>query len=408
MSSNGSQPLPILDFAKYCMMLAGIWRLSLPTENPLLRRLYRFYSAFIQVYFPMFLISLSLQLTISITDNNAQQTLSKTFEQLSYVIGLLTVGVAAVLYQTNSVKEIITYIIAEDADIARSADKEELRSHSEQVQFCRRSSFGIAILSVWMGISMCSVNYWTRFQIDKYKGEHNGSVEMPFAYDLYYYKLNKVEHASILLLINDASVVVCGLLAASTKIFFFSCIIFPSSILKRLQIRFRRMAVSEERALVVMKEFVLQHQRVIRFIGKLNASMKYVIFLEFLLNSLNIATVSFQFISVRTSLLSIRLSILHYFKIILFFAFLFTQTFVLGWSANEIKIQSLALANAVYSSPWYQQCKTIKGMLLIMMVRAQRPLVLTIGPFDAMTTQSALAIMKASYSYISVMMNNYN
>ncbi|XP_060534042.1 uncharacterized protein LOC132706618 isoform X6 [Cylas formicarius] len=369
MMSFSVKSKPILIHARFCMTLAGIWPLAIPTKRLILLRAYAVYSDMVKIYFPMFLVSLCMEFTLSTVSNN---NVEKKFSQLIYVISLLIVGVAATLYQGKDFKEIITYIIKDEKDIRYSVDVEIKRCHLGRVRFCSKACWAITIMTCGVGISICLENFWRRFEVDQYNKHQNVSMEKPFAYDLYYYHLDKETHAGVLLILNDFSV--------------------------RLQIRFERWKGDGDCFSETLKDLVLQHQNVIRFITKLNGSIKYLIFMEFLLNSLNIAAVSIQFITFEKTMLA---------SPILFFGILFTQTFVLGWSANEIKVQSLMLADALYRSPWYEQNETVKKMVLTMIMRAQTPLVLTIGPFDAMTTQSALAIMKGSYSYVSVMLNNY-
>ncbi|XP_060534041.1 odorant receptor 45b-like isoform X5 [Cylas formicarius] len=389
------KPKPILNHARFFMILAGIWPFGLPTKRSMVLRTYGIYAAIVRVFFPIFLVSLCIEFAISTING---KNLDQTFAQLIYVIALVNGGVGALLYQNCDFKEIITFIMKDDKEVKHSKDEEITRSHLDQTRMCSKACWAITIMTFGASTSMCLENYWRRYEIDQYNQHHNESLEKPLAFELYYYGLDKRKHDSGLLIVNDVSVVVNGLLVASTKIAFFSCIIYPASILKRLQIRIERWKECGGCLTVVLKELVLQHQTVIRFITKLNGSIKYLIFMEFLLNSLNIAAVSIQFITFEKTMLA---------SPILFFGILFTQTFVLGWSANEIKVQSLMLADALYRSPWYEQNETVKKMVLTMIMRAQTPLVLTIGPFDAMTTQSALAIMKGSYSYVSVMLNNY-
>ncbi|XP_060534036.1 odorant receptor 46a-like isoform X1 [Cylas formicarius] len=393
-SRNMATHEPILKHSRFCMIIAGIWPLALPTHKLLLRSAYSLYSGLLKLYFPMFLVSLCVEFGIKTIDG---KNVDQIFSQLIYVIALVSVGIAALLYQRRDFREIIRYVMKDDM-VVYLEEEEIRRCHLEQVRFCSKACMAITILTIGAGTSICLENFWRRFEVGQLNKRQNESVEKPFPYDLYYYSVDKDKHAGILLIVNDIAVIVNGLLVASTKIVFFSCVIYPASILKRLQIRFERWKGDGGCLLVVLRELVRQHQTVIWFITKLNGSIKYLIFMEFLLNSLNIAAVSIQFITFEKTMLA---------SPILFFGILFTQTFVLGWSANEIKVQSLMLADALYRSPWYEQNETVKKMVLTMIMRAQTPLVLTIGPFDAMTTQSALAIMKGSYSYVSVMLNNY-
>ncbi|XP_060518128.1 odorant receptor 7a-like [Cylas formicarius] len=389
---------PILNYTRYSLIMAGIWPLRLATQNRLLQRMYSIYSGLIKVYFPSFLLSLSVQFILSTIDENTDENPENIFSQLNYIIGLLIVGVAAVIYQDKNVKEILNYITQDDKEVVCSKDKDIVLCHLKQARVSSRSCLLIMILTFWSGVSMCLENFYRRLEIDHYNKHYNESVEKPFPYVLYYYNLDPEKHATSVLVANNIFVVLNCLLFASTKMLFFSCIIYSTSILKRLQIKFVKLDLCGKSVSQVLRDLVQQHQNVIEFVAKLNKWIKYLVLLEFLLNSLNIATVSIQFITFEKNMLA---------SPILFFCVLFTQTFVLGWTANEIKCQSLVLADILYCCPWYDQSEKIKSTLLIMILRAQKPLVLTIGPLDAMTIQSALAILKASYSYVGVMMNNY-
>ncbi|XP_060518610.1 odorant receptor Or2-like isoform X2 [Cylas formicarius] len=133
------------------------------------------------------------------------------------------------------------------------------------------------------------------------------------------------------------------------------------------------------------------------FVHNFNRSMKYLILVEYLLTSLNIAAVSIQMILFNSTRASATF----------FLSYLFSQIFILGWSANEIKMQSLAISDAIYDSPWYYQNGNAKKAVLLIIMRAQRPLQLTIGPFDAMSTETAVTVVKGSYSYVTLMWTKY-
>ncbi|XP_060535435.1 odorant receptor 45b-like [Cylas formicarius] len=389
----------ILNFSKYCMICAGIWRLPLPTQSISRIKLYGFYSAFVQVYFVTILISMGVQFALVLTDQNADKSPEKLFKQLSDIIPLVVVEFASILCQGDKVKQIVSYIIAEEEDIARSRDRDILQSYNKQARFCKITNTAIFTFTLGTGSCMILENFWRQLKIAKYNAEQNASLAKPFPFELYCYKLNKQEHAMFLLLVNDVSIIINVFLIISTKLIFISCIIFVPSVLKKLQIEFVKMASYNKDVFATLRSLIRKHLRTIEFVKELNDSIKYLILMEYLLNSLNVAAVSIQFITYDRKMLA---------SPIFYFSFLFVQTFVLGWSANELQVQSSALAEALYNSPWYEQNKKVKKALLTMLIRCQRPLTLTIGPFDAMTTQSALMIMKASYSYVTLMMNNYN
>lgn len=85
-----------------------------------------------------------------------------------------------------------------------------------------------------------------------------------------------------------------------------------------------------------------------------------------------------------------------------------TQIVILGWAANELKLQvgseiilyfyvnnylqSGRVADAIFESPWFNLNPDGMRMIKFVVQRAQKPLVVTIGPIGAMTTQSAVLV----------------
>ncbi|XP_060516103.1 odorant receptor 45b-like isoform X2 [Cylas formicarius] len=388
----------ILDMPKLCMISAGIWRLPLPVENVILKKTYTVYRKFVRVCFPIFLASLCIQCTLTLLDKNSSKTTEELFKQLSYFITLLIVEVATILWQRDEVLRLISFVYEEEEKIFRSGEKIIIQAHLKQVHFCKNSNWIVLVFTLFAGSTMILETYWRRFEVEKYNREHNATLPVPFLFELYCYKFDAEKHAAVLHYVNDFAAIINGFRIVSTKTIFFSCIMFVPSVLKQLCIRFRKMGTYEDDIFVILRHLILEHQEVNRFVKKLNDCVKYLILMEYLLDSLNVAATSIQFITYDRKMLA---------SPIFYISHLFVQTFILAWNANEVKIQSLALADAIYDSPWYKQTMGVKKSLLTVILRAQRPLLLTIGPFDAMTTQSGLAIMKASYSYVTLMMNNY-
>ncbi|XP_060531025.1 odorant receptor 22b-like isoform X2 [Cylas formicarius] len=382
----------MLNFSKYCMISAGIWRLPLPTDNPIFNKIYIFYSAVVNIYFPLLVSSMCIQFVIVFIDENADKSSGKLFKHFSYLITLACVEVTTILCQSARVKDIVRYIMEEEERIIRSEDEEFLQHHYEQLHYAKKVNKYLFAVSFGVAVSMAFDNLHRRFQVEKFNRNHYERMVKPLPYELYYFELDREKYDKVLLAISYVTIVVTGFLVASTKMIFISCIIFVQSALTGLQIRFRKVAFSED----YLKRLAFEHQRIVAFADKLNEAMKFLILLEYLLNSMNIAAVSIQFISMDLE-----------FTPIFYFCYLCVQTFTLGWMANEIKIQSLTLADALYATQWYDQRIEVRKLLLTMITRAQKPLVLTNGPFDAMTTESTLRILKASYSYISLMLNNY-
>ncbi|XP_060533533.1 odorant receptor Or2-like isoform X2 [Cylas formicarius] len=389
-----AQKLQILNFSKYCMIFGGLWRLNFPSRNKFLLKLYGIYSCFAQIYIPLHLASMCLHFFFALRDRT--QTTEHHVKEFALILTPLITEIAAIFCQSHNFKSIISNIMDEEENVLMSEQDETLYHHRRQLKFCRTVNMAIFFFPVCTALSMTLENTRTRFKIDRYNREHNATLEKPFPFEWYLYKFNKYNHQVVMLLAQHFTHMLIVLRIVSTKNIVVSCIIFTPSVLKRLQSRFRQMSRQEGDTLEHVRDLISQHQKVIRYVGQLNDSIRFVILMEYLLNSLNFAAVLVQFISFRHEL---------EYSPLFYFFYLFVQTFFLGWSANEVKVQSEALSDALYESLWYEQNGRVKRMILYMILRSQKPLVLTIGPFDTMTTASAVRIMKASYSYVSLMVN---
>ncbi|XP_060526087.1 odorant receptor 22a-like [Cylas formicarius] len=389
----------MLDFSRLNMTYAGIWRFG-PSSKRLIRFLYLLYSTFVFIYFPVFLTSLTIQFSIMLSfDEEFKAAPQKVFRTITLMITLWTVEIKAKLIQTARIKRIIAYILAEETKIRHSPDEDVARCYFEQAKFCRRSNLIIFSVTMTVATSMIVGNFVQCRQVEQHNRLRNDTISKSFTYELYYAGLDRKMAESVLEATNDLSVLIAASLVSSTQLVFISCMIFATSLIKIMQIRFRKMVTYGDDVVVTLRDLVLEHQKVIDFVDQLNAAMKNLILLEYLLHSLNFASVSIQFIKSERNI-SMAFPVCY-------LGLLVVQTFFLGWNANEVKIQSLMMADALYESPWYEQTQEVKGLLLVALTRSQRPLTLTIGPFDAMTVESSLTIMKASYSYVTVMIQSY-
>ncbi|XP_060533717.1 uncharacterized protein LOC132706404 [Cylas formicarius] len=419
---RNAKDAPILLLSKYFMVCAGIWKLQLPTKNGVFCSVYGIYSAFVGIYFPLFVSSLCIQFVASI---GTEKNLEDLFQQLSFIIIFSIAEVGALLCQSKDFKQILSSIVEEERQILMATDDEVSRYHATQIKFCNAINSMIIVFVLGTGTSIILENFWKRQQVEPYPNECNGSAQKPFIYELYLYKFDPYKYPNVMLSLNYFMLFINVLLIISTKVVFVSCIVFTSSSLRKLQVVFRKTSATS----TSLVELIREHQRVTRFVGKLNDSIRYMILMEYLLNSISVAAASIQFIAFEQGFPISPLLYLVYLLVQIFalgwttneiqiqfesgfpispflcLVYLFVQTFVLGWSANEIQVQSLALGDALYDSPWHEQNDQAKRLILSMIMRSQRPLALTIGPFDTMTTASALRIMKASYSYVSLMIN---
>ncbi|XP_017777947.1 PREDICTED: odorant receptor 4-like [Nicrophorus vespilloides] len=99
-------------------------------------------------------------------------------------------------------------------------------------------------------------------------------------------------------------------------------------------------------------------------------------------------------------------SIAQVFAIEYLFAILI-QMFIFYWYANDIIIESMKVAEAVWHTDFYEFPLDVQKDLIIFMMRAQKPLTLKVGPFYPISTTTAISIIKVSYSYVALINQVY-
>ncbi|XP_060533450.1 odorant receptor Or2-like [Cylas formicarius] len=390
----------ILTLSKCGMIAAGIWRFPV-TTRPSFQILYALYSICIQVYLAIFVVSMVIRFAIlSIHENHpTKESVDLLFTAFAYLISFLVTQIKAVICQTKPLRRIICYIIEEEENLSNSGDEEILAYHRRQIALDKKINWAIFYFTALLGSAAIVSNAFLRVSIGQLNSASNSTVRRPFVYELYYYKVDTEKRASILVILNAFSVLVAILMGVSTQSIFLTCIIFASSVLKALQVKLKKMSVGDNDMTVTLAGLVKEHQRVVRFIKQLNEAVKHLMLMDYFLNAMNMALVMLLFLEAETGM--------QFASCVFYSGRMMVIIFALGWTSNEIKVQSQGLADAIYESGWYERPLSVRRLLHMMILRAQRPLALTIGPFDEMTIQSSLTIMKAAYTYGTVMMQKY-
>ncbi|XP_060530150.1 odorant receptor 30a-like [Cylas formicarius] len=384
----------ILNFPKCVMIIFGVWRNHL-TSNSILQKFYVFYSVFIHIYMLVFISSMFTWIAVALTGvNNSAEKNDKIGLNITYLITMLTVMLKVVLCQTKNIRRTIAFVQEEEKKIIASKDPEILHTHLEQVRFCTSVNITLFVCHLVLFVFAVIENVVTRLSIERHNNIYNETLIKPVIYELYYHSMDPIKYETILVLFDDIGGTIVISLSVSTNIIL-SCVIFVSSMLKVLQIKLKKMIIQTDNIMRDLKQLTKEHQRVISFVADLNESIKYLILIEYTTISLNIALVTLRFIKEKSYLMRIGRSF--------YCGFLVIYILALGWSSNEIKMQSVAIGDAIYESSWYEHNRKAQEMLLVLMMRTQRPLTMTKGPFDEMTLQSSLMVLKAAYTYVTIM-----
>ncbi|XP_060530436.1 odorant receptor Or2-like [Cylas formicarius] len=254
-----------------------------------------------------------------------------------------------------------------------------------------------------LGTYMVEIGIDRSYSFYKANKHRNETLNKPFLMPLWY-PFDKNKYYSWAFCYEVAMVFVTALYTSSVYAFINSIIIFARAQVKILQHSFSNFdnyAVkikrenSDDIILVTLKAFVMKHHKLINWLDELDNSLNVLLLLEYSITSVTLAAITIQIYAGRDSLYQG-----------LYLTLIFLQLLILAWNADEIKEQSSNLADALYSSNWYEQTQKVKVFIHIMMVRCQKPLTLSIGPFGAMTANAALSRAKLAYSYVSLMSGN--
>ncbi|KAF7269802.1 hypothetical protein GWI33_017171 [Rhynchophorus ferrugineus] len=229
----------------------------------------------------------------------------------------------------------------------------------------------------------------------------NSTMEKPLPVPQWHF-FNTNKHYTLVYLLGWLVSVIECTYSLITITLFLTLMIFVLSQISELHIIARDIdfysGLLQKSQLQILFLLVSKHQKIIKYVDELNKSMRQILLVEFLLNSINIA-------SVTVVILVYEMPIVYLLFNINFVALLVVQLFFLSWHANEIEIQSLLLCESLYVSEWYNFEPEANKIINIMMIRSLSPLNIYIGIFYPMTLATALTTMKTAYSYVTMIVS---
>ncbi|XP_058814907.1 odorant receptor Or2-like [Topomyia yanbarensis] len=147
-------------------------------------------------------------------------------------------------------------------------------------------------------------------------------------------------------------------------------------------------------------KLIENHLRVIRYVRDLNSLVTYICLIEIL-----------SFGTILCALLFLFNLIDNQAQIVIIAAYIFmiiSQIFTFYWHANEVREESMSIAEAAYNVPWTELDNSTKKKFSLIIVRSQRPLEITVGNVYPMTLEMFQSLLNASYSYFTLLRQVYN
>ncbi|XP_060530994.1 odorant receptor 49a-like [Cylas formicarius] len=385
----------LFEVTRWAMIASGIWRLEIPKANSMIKKLYFLYSIVTQIIFDTSIIMFNMEF-IKLYGVHTDQAI----ENLSRMIFVLLLIVKFSICQTTEMKTLLRKALEGERKIFTSNSKTIINIYSTHAWYFKMLILAMAVATFMLAVYLSEIGISEAYEFHKTHQDFNGSVEAAFPVALWY-PFDRNQHFIFVLCHQTLEICLTGLYTVSVNAFTNSMMIYLRAELKILQYCFKHFGNyrikpdifdGENVSLYLLKMFGRQHQRLIIWTEDLNSTFQKLIFLEYGVASLLLAAVIFQiFAGIRVIFNSI------------YFVLVSCQLMALAWNANEILIQSENLASALYNSNWYDQNQRTKVLVRIIMLRCQKPLTISIGPFGAMTTNAVLSRFKLAYSYLSVM-----
>ncbi|XP_030764608.1 odorant receptor 49b-like [Sitophilus oryzae] len=387
--------MSLASIPKICMLMWGIW----PPEfikNPSLRTWYLIYKYILVVYVSILAGSLISEWIRLIIFHKSAERISSSG---SLVVTIILLSIKMLIYQKNKIPQRFAKFVEVETDIEDSNDPEVQKIYYTVLRYDRYLNIGVIIATTLAVSSFAIIDIIKLWEIGV---EAWNFDEASFMYELYF-PFDKKKYMIVVVAFNLYTIYMGGVLNVVCLLLIYTLIVFSALQLRILRVRLRKFHTFVGKYGKDISEtlyyFIVKHQKSIEFVETLNQSVKYVMLIEFLLNSANVASVLFYIITVKST---------DFFYAICLLALQLLQVFVIAWISNEVKLESLKVADAVYDSPWYEQDEKIKKLLHIILLRGQKPLTFTIGPFKPMVAETAIMTIQAAYSYATLMMKTYN
>ncbi|XP_071569006.1 odorant receptor 4-like [Temnothorax nylanderi] len=149
-----------------------------------------------------------------------------------------------------------------------------------------------------------------------------------------------------------------------------------------------------------MAKIIRKHQSIINLSEKIENLYSYIALLQFTSNTMMICSLGFLIVTAIGSPDASEKIV----RSLLFYAVTNLEAFIFCFAGEYLSNKSKAIGNAAYNSAWYDMKAKDSRVLLFIILRSQRQLQLTAGKMAVLSLEYFTTIMKASGSYLSVLL----
>nr|WCC57504.1 odorant receptor 47 [Papilio machaon] len=153
---------------------------------------------------------------------------------------------------------------------------------------------------------------------------------------------------------------------------------------------------NEEVVMSRLRKCIQRHQAALEFARHLQLYFSAPIFGQFLVSALIICVTAYQLAFESSSLL-------RFFTMVSCLLDMTLEVFLYCYHGNELLHESENIKEAAYACPWYYCSIPVRRMLLLLITRSYRLARLRAGGFTELSLTSFMGIIKASYTFFTVL-----
>ncbi|XP_045772957.1 uncharacterized protein LOC123872618 [Maniola jurtina] len=158
-----------------------------------------------------------------------------------------------------------------------------------------------------------------------------------------------------------------------------------------------RLTVASDRTVRVhLRHCVVRHQAVLAQAKLLQRCFSMSLLAQFSVSMIIICVSAYQLAFEATNLVRVI-------SMVAYLAVMMLQVFIYCYQGNQLVEESAAVATAAYTCPWYTCSIPVRRSLLLVMTRTRLSTKLTAGGFTQLSLATFMAIIKASYSFFTVL-----
>ncbi|XP_014480032.1 PREDICTED: odorant receptor 4-like [Dinoponera quadriceps] len=155
-----------------------------------------------------------------------------------------------------------------------------------------------------------------------------------------------------------------------------------------------------ESTVIMLKQIVEKHQKIINFSESIENLYTQIAFLQFASNMIMICSLGFVIVTAIGSPDATE----HIVRSLLFYTITNLEAFIFCYAGEYLSNKSKLIGIAAYNTMWYDLAPRDGQVLLFVILRSQKQLTLTAGKMVDLSLESFANIMKASGSYLSVLL----